>query len=125
MSGGGEGEGTTLEFTPTWVVDTVYTVVVAFSLAVARLLYYTGNNKVPLLSLEALHHLLIFIFVSTIVHVTFSVLTIVFGGAKIRQWKRWEDSIPKDNYDTQHVLKNKVTNVHQHEFIRIRFSSLV
>ncbi|KAL3828984.1 hypothetical protein ACJIZ3_017786 [Penstemon smallii] len=209
MSGGGEGEGTTLEFTPTWVVAAVCTVIVGISLAVERLIHYTGKylknknqkplyealqkvkeelmllgfisllltvfqarivkicvppgtmqhllpcslsahgapevsshhrrlfaeegagaaycaakNKVPLLSLEALHHLHIFIFVLAIVHVTFSVLTVVFGGAKIRQWKHWEDSIAKDNYDTQNVLKNKVTNVHQHEFIRKRFSGL-
>ncbi|KAK4483031.1 hypothetical protein RD792_010207 [Penstemon davidsonii] len=209
MSGGGEGEGTTLEFTPTWVVAAVCTVIVGISLAVERLFHYTGKylkkknqkplyealqkvkeelmllgfisllltvfqariakicvppgtmqhllpcslsahgapevsshhrrlfaeegagagycaakNKVPLLSLEALHHLHIFIFVLAIVHVTFSVLTVVFGGAKIRQWKHWEDSIAKDNYDTQNVLKNKVTNVHQHEFIRKRFSGL-
>lgn len=39
-----------------------------------------------MLSLEALHHLHIFIFVLAIVHVTFSVLTVVFGGAKVRKF---------------------------------------
>ncbi|KAL6978950.1 hypothetical protein U1Q18_020618 [Sarracenia purpurea var. burkii] len=63
--------------------------------------YCAAKNKVPLLSVEALHHLHIFIFVLAIVHVTFSVLTVVFGGAKIRQWKHWEDSVAKDNYDTE------------------------
>ncbi|KAL2470829.1 MLO-like protein 1 [Abeliophyllum distichum] len=216
MSGGGEGEGTSLEFTPTWVVAAVCTVIVAISLAAERLLHYAGKylkkknqkplyealqkvkeelmllgfislmmtvfqgrivkicvpddimkhllpcslslkptsngeestptskeagshnrrllaeasvgagyctakHKVPLLSLEALHHLHIFIFVLAIVHVTFSVLTIVFGGAKIRQLKHWEDSIAKDNYDTRHVLKPKVTHVQQHDFIKKRF----
>lgn len=215
MSGGGESEGTTLEYTPTWVVAAVCTVIVAISLALERLLHYTGKylkkknqkplnealqkvkeelmllgfisllltvlqgsivkicvprdvvrhllpcslpmeseshggahgvpksetpaqhrrllaeepnigyctekHKVPLLSLEAIHHLHIFIFVLAIVHVTFSVLTVVFGGMKIRQWKHWEDSIIKDNYDTQQVLKNKVTHVHQHDFIKNRF----
>ncbi|KAL0436647.1 UNVERIFIED_CONTAM: MLO-like protein 1 [Sesamum radiatum] len=267
MSGGGEGEGTTLEFTPTWVVAAVCTVIVAISLAAERLLHYAGkylkkknqkplyealqkvkeelmllgfisllltvfqgrivklcvphdimkhllpcslssesasggeesnaapevsghhrrllaeeaaaagycaakipcgrdlwlsivhvleylsmlrsmymdvvfcflslmdivvclclieirvSGKVPLLSLEALHHLHIFIFVLAIVHVTFSVLTIIFGGAKIRQWKHWEDSIAKDNYDTEHALP-KVTHVHQHDFIKKRFLGL-
>ncbi|MCD9641186.1 MLO-like protein 1 [Datura stramonium] len=208
MSGGGEGEGSTLEFTPTWVVAAVCTVIVAISLAVERLIHYTGKylkkknqkplyealqkvkeelmllgfisllltvlqgrivkicvpedvvrhllpcslsgapshaspesahhrrllaeeaaaggycsakHKVPLLSLEALHHLHIFIFVLAIVHVTFSLLTVVFGGAKIRQWKHWEDSIAKDNYETGHVLKPPVTHVQQHDFIRNRF----
>ncbi|KAM7496320.1 hypothetical protein LguiA_020734 [Lonicera macranthoides] len=40
---------------------------------------------------------------------------------KIRQWKNWEDSIGKDNFDTEEVLKSKVTSVHQHEFIKDRF----
>ncbi|AES74322.1 hypothetical protein MtrunA17_Chr3g0145831 [Medicago truncatula] len=80
------------------------------------------KNKVPLLSVEALHHLHIFIFVLAVVHVTFSVLTVVFGGARIRQWKHWEDSIAKENYDTNKVLKPKLTHVQQHEFIKGRFS---
>ncbi|KAL3531013.1 hypothetical protein ACH5RR_010335 [Cinchona calisaya] len=218
MSGGGEAEGTTLEFTPTWVVGAVCTVIVALSLAAERFLHYTGKylkhknqkplyealqkvkeelmllgfisllltvfqgsivkmcvkesvtlhllpcslptesssseggsshaspestahrrllaegsanagycaakHKVPLLSVEALHHLHIFIFVLAIVHVTFSVLTVVFGGAKIRQWKHWEDSIAKENYDTQQVLKPKFTHVQQHDFIKSRFLGL-
>ncbi|XP_057474072.1 MLO-like protein 1 [Actinidia eriantha] len=215
MGGGGEEEGTTLEFTPTWVVACVCTVIVGISLAVERLIHFTGQilkkknqkplfeavqkvkeelmllgfisllltvfqgsiikmcvresvthhllpcefpseapskgessdnttettfhlrrllaeeftgagycaakDKVPLLSVEALHHLHIFIFVLAIVHVTFSVLTIVFGGVKIRQWKHWEDSIAKDNFDTEQVLKPKLTDVHQHDFIKGRF----
>ncbi|XP_009770323.1 MLO-like protein 1 isoform X1 [Nicotiana tabacum] len=215
MSGGGEGEGSTLEFTPTWVVAAVCTVIVAISLAAERFLHFLGKylkkknqkplyealqkvkeelmllgfisllltvlqgsivkicvpedvvmhllpcslseapsssanetahaspgsehhrrllaeeaaaagycsakHKVPLLSLEALHHLHIFIFVLAIVHVTFSLLTVVFGGAKIRQWKHWEDSIAKDNYETGRVLKPPVTHVQQHDFIRDRF----
>ncbi|KAI3829901.1 hypothetical protein L1987_04032 [Smallanthus sonchifolius] len=208
---GGEGEGTSLEFTPTWVVAAVCTVIVGISLAVERLLHYTGKklkkagqkplfealqkikeelmllgfisllltvfqsrivkicvkesitehllpcslsdkkeasnpkiegvshirhllaeeaaalgycaskNKVPLLSLEALHHLHIFIFVLAVVHVTFSVLTVVFGGAKIQQWKHWEESITNDNFDHSQVLKLKVTHVKDNDFIRNRF----
>ncbi|KAK9057492.1 hypothetical protein SSX86_022328 [Deinandra increscens subsp. villosa] len=208
---GGEGEGTSLEFTPTWVVAGVCTVIVGISLAVERLLHYAGKklkkagqkplyealqkikeelmllgfisllltvfqsrivkicvkesitehflpcslsdkrealhpkpkevshlrhllaeeaaavgycaakNKVPLLSLEALHHLHIFIFVLAVVHVTFSVLTVVFGGAKIRQWKHWEDTITKDNFDHSQIFKPKVTRVKDHDFIRGRF----
>lgn len=40
MSGGG---GTTLEYTPTWVVAAICTVIVAISLALERLLHYTGK----------------------------------------------------------------------------------
>ncbi|XP_061372412.1 MLO-like protein 1 [Gastrolobium bilobum] len=227
MSGGGGEEETTLEFTPTWVVAAVCTVIVAISLAAERCLHYGGKflkkkdqkplyealqkikeelmllgfisllltvsqngitkicvppgltrhmlpcsledkveekheshfqtffsfpgtarrllahakanadavaeelkpeycarkNKVPLLSVEALHHLHIFIFVLAVVHVTFSVLTVVFGSARIRQWKHWEDSIAKENYETERVLKKvSVTHVHQHDFIKSRFS---
>ncbi|KAJ4840046.1 MLO-like protein 13 [Turnera subulata] len=51
------------------------------------------RGKVPLVSLEALHHLHIFIFVLAVVHVIFCVTTMFLGGARIRQWKNWEDSI--------------------------------
>ncbi|KAL8215127.1 hypothetical protein R6Q57_004576 [Mikania cordata] len=203
---GGEAEGTSLEFTPTWVVAAVCTVIVGTSLAVERLLHYAGKklkekgqkplfealqkikeelmllgfisllltvfqsrivkicvneslmkhllpcslsykkdtlegtshirhllaeepavgycaskNKVPLLSLEALHHLHIFIFVLAVVHVTFSVLTVVFGVAKIQEWKQWEESVTKDDFDHSQVLKGKVTHVRDHDFIRSRF----
>jgi len=44
MSGGGEGEEeNTLEFTPTWVVAGVCTVIVAISLALERVLHYGGK----------------------------------------------------------------------------------
>lgn len=52
-------------------------------LLISLFLFFLFQHKVPLLSLEALHHLHIFIFVLAIVHVTFSLLTIVFGGAKV------------------------------------------
>ncbi|XP_041026473.1 MLO-like protein 13 isoform X2 [Juglans microcarpa x Juglans regia] len=52
-----------------------------------------NEGKVPLLSLEALHQLHIFIFVLAVVHVIFCVTTMFLGGARIRQWKLWEDTI--------------------------------
>ncbi|GMJ11298.1 MILDEW RESISTANCE LOCUS O 1 [Hibiscus trionum] len=83
--------------------------------------YCAKKGKVPLLSVEALHHLHIFIFVLAIVHVVFCVLTVSIGGLKIRLWKHWEDSIAKENYDSEQVLKKKVTQVHQHTFIKEHF----
>ncbi|OMO69865.1 Mlo-related protein [Corchorus capsularis] len=83
--------------------------------------YCAKRGKVPLLSTEALHHLHIFIFVLAVVHVTFCVLTVSFGGLRIRQWKHWEDEIAKQNYDSEEVLKKKVTHVHQHAFIKEHF----
>ncbi|KAJ0035129.1 hypothetical protein Pint_26490 [Pistacia integerrima] len=79
------------------------------------------EGKAPLLSTTALHHLHIFIFVLAVAHVTFCALTILFGGAKIRQWKHWEDSVSKEEYDAEEVLKTKYTHVHEHDFIKNRF----
>ncbi|KAJ0730809.1 hypothetical protein HanOQP8_Chr07g0244581 [Helianthus annuus] len=203
--GGGGGEGTSFEYTPTWVVAAVCTVMVAASLAIERFLHYAGKklkkegrkplsqalqkvkeelmllgfislllsvcqsrivticvdedimkhflpcalneknhpsffrhlledketssgvcaqkNQVPLISTEALHHLHIFIFVLAIVHVTFSVLTVIFGGAKIRQWKKWETSI-KEEYSETPKAGKEFTNVRDHDFIMKRFMGL-
>ncbi|KAI3851538.1 hypothetical protein MKX03_012029 [Papaver bracteatum] len=200
--GGGEGDADSLEYTPTWIVALVCSIIVFISLAVERLLhsigkhlkrknqrplfeallkikeelmllgfisllltvfqttvskicireswtkhllpcdkpelkkvahigrkilasggtneYCTKKGKVPLLSLEALHQLHIFIFVLAIVHITFCVLTILFSGMKIRTWKRWEDSIAKDKYDSIKHL-NKVTHVQQNAFVKDHF----
>ncbi|KAL7106477.1 hypothetical protein ACP275_07G116100 [Erythranthe tilingii] len=217
MAGGGGGEGVSLEYTPTWVVALVCTVIVAISLAAERVLHYAGkflinkkqgplfeallkikeelmllgfisllltvfqnristicipkhltnhwlpcNNLLPnhhgkstaggggggggggghrrllagpsdslgycekkgmaaLLSLKALHDLHIFIFVLAVVHVVFSALTILFGTLKIRQWKQWEDSIQKKEEQDPEQGQEKVTHVHQHDFIKARF----
>ncbi|KAL5782045.1 hypothetical protein ACOSP7_007074 [Xanthoceras sorbifolium] len=213
------GEGTTLEYTPTWVVSLVCSVIVIISLAVERFLHYIGkvlkkNNqkplfealqkikeelmllgfisllltvfqngiakfcisqdlaskwlpckkdksqntittnhfqsfvshhgiitrrllaestsadycaskgKVALLSITALHHLHIFIFVLAVVHVTFCALTILFGGAKIRKWKRWEDLASKGQYDLQEAQSTRYTHVQDHDFIKSRFQGL-
>ncbi|KAG2722371.1 hypothetical protein I3760_02G125500 [Carya illinoinensis] len=80
-----------------------------------------ATGKVPLLSTTALHHLHIFIFVLAVVHVAFCALTILLGGAKIHQWRYWEEWIVKRNYDTERVI-TKFTQVQDHEFIRGRFS---
>lgn len=212
MTGGGDEEGIKLEFTPTWIVAVVCSIIVFVSLIVERQLHFLGKlfkrkdqkplyeallkvkeelmllgfisllltvlqgpiqricipkgwtnhmlpciiedeeteggaaktehyvigglrrllseggegashcstkGKVPLLSIEALHHLHIFIFVLALTHVIFSVVTMVLGGAKIRQWKHWEDSIHKN--DTGSV-PGKVTNVQQFEFIQDHFT---
>ncbi|XP_030940494.1 MLO-like protein 1 isoform X2 [Quercus lobata] len=70
------------------------------------------GGKVPLLSFTALHHLHIFIFVLAVAHVNFCALTILFGGAKIRQWKHWEENDPEE------VLKTYITQVQDHTFFR-------
>ncbi|CAB4298174.1 unnamed protein product [Prunus armeniaca] len=74
------------------------------------------KGKVPLLSLEALHHLHIFIFVLAVVHVIFCVTTMVLGGARIRQWKHWEDSVRRGADPTS----RKRVRAHHHEFLKTR-----
>ncbi|OWM67834.1 hypothetical protein CDL15_Pgr010772 [Punica granatum] len=78
------------------------------------------TGMVPLLSATALHHLHIFIFVLAVTHVIICVLTILFGGAKIRQWRIWEDAIQKSESNPEDELK-KFTHVQDHAFIRNRF----
>ncbi|XP_062231392.1 MLO-like protein 1 [Phragmites australis] len=79
------------------------------------------KGKAPLLSLEAIHLLHIFIFVLAITHVIFSVTTMLLGGAKIHQWKQWEDRIQKDDAGKG---PKKVTHLQQFEFIRKRFKGI-
>ncbi|CAN4110831.1 unnamed protein product [Withania somnifera] len=55
------------------------------------------EGQTPLLSLEALHQLHIFIFVLAVTHVIFCCTTMVLGGAKIRQWRHWEHSIQRES----------------------------
>ncbi|KAL0452875.1 UNVERIFIED_CONTAM: MLO-like protein 1 [Sesamum latifolium] len=43
MAAGGGGEGASLEYTPTWVVALVCTVIVAISLAAERILHFAGK----------------------------------------------------------------------------------
>ncbi|XP_020221608.1 MLO-like protein 13 [Cajanus cajan] len=68
------------------------------------------KGKIPLLSLESLHHLHIFIFVLAVVHAAFCVITMVLGGARIRQWKKWE------NFNRKEYISS---NKEYHEFFNI------
>lgn len=79
------------------------------------------KGKVPLLSLEAIHQLHIFIFVLAITHVIFSVTTMLLGGAQIHQWQQWENGIQKNATGNG---PKKVTHVRHHEFIKKRFKGI-
>ncbi|WOL12074.1 MLO-like protein 13 isoform X1 [Canna indica] len=82
------------------------------------------KGKIPLLSIEALHQLHIFIFVLAVVHVTFCAATMVLGGAKIRKWKHWENDIRKEQAKKEKcdtLIDEQTTHVHPHyEFVRDR-----
>ncbi|XP_056161317.1 MLO-like protein 1 [Syzygium oleosum] len=70
-------------------------------LAEASDTYCSKNGKVPLLSVEALHHLDIFIFVLATFHVVLCVLKVLLGYAKIRQLSKLEEhDVGSTHYDT-------------------------
>ncbi|KAM7474422.1 hypothetical protein LguiB_021665 [Lonicera macranthoides] len=64
-----------------------------FTSEISGLEHCPHEGKLPVLSLDAVHQLHIFIFVLALVHVVFAATTVVLGGAKMRQWKQWDDSI--------------------------------
>lgn len=78
---------------------------------------HCSEGKKPFLSLEAVHQLHIFIFVLAIVHVLFSVLTMLLGSAKIRTWKPWEEDIQEKRYRTEDAI-NRITQVAHHDFVK-------
>ncbi|XP_057527268.1 MLO-like protein 15 [Amaranthus tricolor] len=67
--------------------------------------YCQLKGKVPVLSVTALHHLHIFIFVLAVVHVVMCALTVLFGGIKIREWRIWEEVIQKMMDDPEDDVK--------------------
>ncbi|KAF8041713.1 hypothetical protein BT93_A0345 [Corymbia citriodora subsp. variegata] len=72
--------------------------------------YCSQKGKVPLLSLTALHHLHIFIFVLATFHVIVSVVIILCGEAKLHHWRQWDKSIIKTgHYLKEEDLRNKLT----------------
>ncbi|KAM3747892.1 hypothetical protein ACB098_05G068700 [Castanea mollissima] len=84
-----------------------------------RLLFQDTNSghclhkgKAPLLPLEALHQLHIFIFVLAVVHVIFCVTIMTLGAARIRQWKSWEDSIRKKIQSKKGLTGGNDAHVH-------------
>ncbi|XP_054778623.1 MLO-like protein 13 isoform X2 [Prosopis cineraria] len=77
----------------------------------------TQKGKVPLLSLESLHHLHIFIFVLAVVHVVFCVTTMLLGGAKIRRWKKWEEDA-REKTRRSGSGGNNSQALHQREFLK-------
>nr|XP_043619917.1 MLO-like protein 13 [Erigeron canadensis] len=73
--------------------------------------YCASKGKVPLVSLEGLQQLNIFVFVLAVVHVIFCATTMLLGVAKISKWKRWEDSIKNTDGPVKH------SHVHHHHRI--------
>ncbi|OIS97900.1 PREDICTED: MLO-like protein 9 [Nicotiana attenuata] len=53
-------------------------------------------GHVPLISLNGLHQLHIFIFFLAVFHVIYSAITMLLGRLKIREWKEWEKEVEHD-----------------------------
>ncbi|KAF3631532.1 MLO-like protein 13 [Capsicum annuum] len=91
------------------------------------------EGQTPLLSLEALHQLHIFIFVLAVTHVIFCATTMVLGGAKVAFFKQFYGSVTKSDYVVlrtgfirEHCPTNPKFNFHkymlrtlEHDFKRI------
>ncbi|KAL9259591.1 MLO-like protein [Drosera capensis] len=148
---GGGGEGTTLEYTPTWVLQKnnqkplfealqkvkeelmllgfISLLLTVFQSIIARICipekYVTRMLPCSLGEDEGSSGSSKFHNTSTVRRVLseISMTQVAYCAAQIRQWKHWEDSFAKDNYDTEQALKPKITNVHQHDFIRGHFIS--
>uniref|UniRef100_A0A0E0CM41 MLO-like protein n=1 Tax=Oryza meridionalis TaxID=40149 RepID=A0A0E0CM41_9ORYZ len=55
--------------------------------------YCEKKGLVPILSVEAIHQLHIFIFVLAVSHVVLSAITVLLGIAQTRKWQHWENKI--------------------------------
>ncbi|KAG0458576.1 hypothetical protein HPP92_023441 [Vanilla planifolia] len=76
------------------------------------------QGKVPLLSIEAIHELHIFIFALATIHVLVSVKTVFLVRAKIHIWKKWEKSIHEEALGDD---SNSSAHHHETKFIRDHF----
>nr|ACN85192.1 Mlo family protein [Oryza rufipogon] len=85
------------------------------------------KGEVPLLSVEALHQLHIFIFILGLVHVVFCATTILLGGAKIRKWKLWETEIQQEmqqKLQQKDATPGRIAHNQQGEFVSERTKGL-
>ncbi|XP_030528095.2 MLO-like protein 15 [Rhodamnia argentea] len=75
--------------------------------------YCSQKGKVALLSVEALHHLDIFIFVLATIHVVLCALKVLLGYLKIRQWNKLEEhNVGSTHYSKlrNEIFENKLEN---------------
>ncbi|KAM3196606.1 hypothetical protein ACQJBY_072352 [Aegilops geniculata] len=79
--------------------------------------YCLNKGKVPILSIQAIHQLHIFIFVLAATHVVLSAVTVILGITQTRKWKHWEDKIQQSN-DIGPLM---IRHVQEFEFIKNHF----
>ncbi|XP_050378364.1 MLO-like protein 9 [Argentina anserina] len=76
-----------------------------------------GAGKVPLISINGLHQLHIFIFFLAVFHVIYGAVTMTLGRLKIRGWKQWEQEAVVDqefNDPTKFRLTHETSFVKDH-----------
>ncbi|CAA7025176.1 unnamed protein product [Microthlaspi erraticum] len=74
------------------------------------------KGYVPLISLNALHQVHIFIFFLAVFHVIYSAITMMLGRAKIRGWKVWEEEVVNDHEMMNDPARFRLT--HETSFVR-------
>uniref|UniRef100_A0A453QDI7 MLO-like protein n=1 Tax=Aegilops tauschii subsp. strangulata TaxID=200361 RepID=A0A453QDI7_AEGTS len=79
--------------------------------------YCLNKGKVPILSIQAIHQLHIFIFVLAATHVILSAITIILGITQTRKWKHWEDKIQQSDDNGPQMVRH----VQEFKFIKKHF----
>ncbi|PRQ19357.1 hypothetical protein RchiOBHm_Chr7g0216341 [Rosa chinensis] len=76
-----------------------------------------AEGEVPLISINGLHQLHIFIFFLAVFHVIYGAITMTLGRLKIRRWKQWEREAVNDsefNDPTKFRLTHETSFVRDH-----------
>lgn len=79
--------------------------------------YCLSKGKVPILSVDAIHQLHIFIFVLAVTHVVLSAVTVILGITQTRNWKYWEEKIQQNDDSAPQMIKH----VQEFKFIKSHF----
>ncbi|KAF8653118.1 hypothetical protein HU200_062561 [Digitaria exilis] len=79
--------------------------------------YCEKKGKHPILSVEAVHQLHIFVFVLAVTHVVLSAVTLILGTTQTRNWKHWEEKIQQNGDNGPQMIKH----VHEFKFIQNHF----
>uniref|UniRef100_A0A1D1YET4 MLO-like protein n=2 Tax=Anthurium amnicola TaxID=1678845 RepID=A0A1D1YET4_9ARAE len=89
-----------------------------------------ADGKVPLVSVNGIHQLHIFIFFLAVFHVVYSAITMALGRAKIRGWKEWERETSSLDYEfsndpTRFRFAHETSFVRQHTSVWNRVTFLL
>ncbi|XP_012838251.1 PREDICTED: MLO-like protein 5 [Erythranthe guttata] len=116
MAGGGTHGSRELDQTPTWAVSFVCSVIVIISIILEKTLHKIREGHIPIISVNGLHQLHIFIFFLAIFHVFYSAITMMLGRMKIREWKEWEREIANNTNESIDSAQFRLT--HEDSFVK-------